>query len=297
MRAFDLVHVHGESIVAPLLEMRGLSARVIFTPHWYASSPAHLRHLAQGRFHRFDQRLLAHADRVVCVSESEALYVRRHAPNALVDVVPNGVDSESIVHARPFALEPRVVLTIDDLTHWAGIHRLISALPALAPSYRLVVAGRGRGRGTLEAHADYLGVADRVSFIGSVNDKVLGRWLRTSSVVASLKEESLWADTPLTAAYAGAPVLASDISANHEAAVLIGNDGIGFVSRQASPFVIADALRKLDCSGVRPAGQLVPTWYETAQATISIYREIVADGHRTPENTYVSRPLPADSCR
>jgi hypothetical protein len=55
----------------------------------------------------------------------------------------------------------------------------------------------------LEAHADYLQVADQVRFLGAVSDEVLHRWLRTASVIATLKEESLWGGTLLTAACAG----------------------------------------------------------------------------------------------
>jgi glycosyltransferase involved in cell wall biosynthesis len=271
MRDFDLVHVHGESLVAPLLQMRDVSARVIFTPHLYATSQQRLRQLSQGHFARVDRRLLASADRVLCVSHSEALHVGRHAPHTAVEIVPNGVDTASIAGAVPFAVEPPVILTVDRLTQWAGIHRLISALPALAPGFQLVVVGRGRGRGSLAAHADYLGVADRVRFVGGIGDAELHRWLQTASVVASLKEESLWGGMLLSAACAGAPALASDISANREVAAMTGDRGIEFISRRASPFVIARALTRLADAGIRPATHRAPSWDEMALQIVSIY--------------------------
>lgn len=281
---YDLVHVHVDSMLAGLLKRYDRSPPVIFTPHWYASSPTHLRHLAQGQVQPWQIRALAQADRVLCVSETEAVQVRRHAPRARIEIVPNGVDTESIAHAKPFAVKPRVILSVDRLTRWAGIHRIISALPALAPPYRLVVVGRGRGRAALEAHADHLGVADRVRFLGAVSDAVLLRWLRTSSVVATLKEESLWGGTLMSAACAGAPVVASDIGANREAAALIGEEGIGFVSRRASPFAVADAIRQLAGTGIRPAATLVPTWEDTAQTTIALYREVLSNSRAVLSN-------------
>jgi glycosyltransferase involved in cell wall biosynthesis len=156
------------------------------------------------------------------------------------------------------------------------MHRIISALPGLSPQHRLVVIGRGHARGALQAHADYLGVRDRVEFLGAVDDLVLHRWMRTASVLVTLKEESLWGGTLLLAACAGTPVVASDIPANREAAALIGRDGVRFVSRRASPFAVADAIREQALAGSRPHPTLVPTWEQMAESTVGSYHELLA---------------------
>lgn len=305
---FDVVHAHGEATLPALFAVRDTLRHLVITPHWYAAPQTSLRRMVQGRVHRLDGPLLARAERVLCVSEAEALQVRRHAPSARVEIVPNGFDTDSIAHARPFDLDsvadaqpfghgsiadaqpfgtdsiaharpfpvqPRVILSVDRLTRWAGIQRVISALLALPSSYRLVVVGSGRAQGQLEAHADYLRVADRVRFLGAVDDAELYRWMRTASVVATLKEESLWSATVLTALCAGTPVVASDIAANREAAELTGGEGIGFVSRRASPFAIAEAIGQLADAGSPRRGALVPTWEDTATQVVSLYRELV----------------------
>jgi glycosyltransferase involved in cell wall biosynthesis len=272
---FDVVHAHGEATLPALFAVRDSLRHLVITPHWYAAPQTNLRRMVQGRVHRLDGPLLARAERVLCVSEAEALQVRRHAPTARIEIVPNGLDTNSIARARPFPTESRVILSVDRLTRWAGIHRVISAMLALPPSYRLVVVGNGRARAQLEAHADYLGVADRVRFLGAVDDSELHRWMRTAAVVATLKEESLWSATVLTALCAGTPVVASDIAANREAVELTGGEGIGFVSRRASPFAIAEAIRQLADAGSRPRESLVPTWEDTATRVVSLYRELV----------------------
>jgi glycosyltransferase involved in cell wall biosynthesis len=273
---FDVIHVHGESMVPPLLVAGSAARHVIFTPHYYASPQPHLRQMIQRRHRRVGRQVLAQADRVLCVSESEATQVRRYAPQAHVRIVPHVFDADAIAAARPFAIDAKIILTVDRLTRWAGIHRVISALPARDPSYRLVVVGRGRGRKMLEAHADYLGVFDRVRFVGAVTDAVLYRWLRTASVVASLKEESLWPGMLLMAACAGVPVVASDIAVNREAAALIGGeDGIAFVSRRASPLVVADAVSGLALSETPPRAPLIPRKEDTTELTVAIYRELI----------------------
>jgi len=276
-RDFDLVHAHGESMLPALLMSRRQPRHLIFTPHYYASAQPHLRHMVQGRHHHIDRQILLDADRVLCVSDAEALQVQRYAPLASVCIVPNGFETAEIAAARPLVVQDRVILSVDRLTRWAGIQRLISALPALPESYRLVVIGSGRARGMLEAHADYLGVWERVLFLGKVSDHELYRWMHTASVVVTLKEESLWAGTLLTAACAGTPVLASDISVCREAAELAEVRGIEFVSRQASPFVVAEAIERLIDAGEASNGGHVPTWREMAERTTSIYREVLDD--------------------
>lgn len=274
---FDLLHAHGEATLPALIAMRDAPGGLLLTPHWYAAAQTHLRRLVQGRLHRIDGRLLGRADRVLCVSEAEALQVRRHAPGARIEVIPNGFDTAAIARAEPFAAQSRLILSVDRLTPWSGIQRVISALLALGPDYRLVVVGRGRGRGTLEAHADYLGVAERVRFVGGVQDAELYRWMRTAAVVATLKEESLWGATLLTAVCAGTPVVASDIAANREAAALAGAGAVGFVSRLASPFAIADAVGHLAAAQSRPQSGLVPSWQDVTGRTLAVYRAILRD--------------------
>jgi glycosyltransferase involved in cell wall biosynthesis len=280
-RDFDVVHVHGESMVPTLLIAGAAARHVIFTPHYYASPQPHLRQMARRRHHhRLGRQVLAQADCVVCVSESEAAQVRRYEPQARVRIVPNAFDSRAIAAARPFESDSEIILTVDRLTRWAGIHRVISAMLALGPKYRLVVVGRGRGRNMLEAHAEYLGVSGRVTFVGAVRDAVLYRWLRTATVVASLKEESLWPGTLLMATCAGVPVVASDIAVNRETARMTGDeDGIAFVSRRASPFAIADAVSGLAQTGSRPCAPVIPSSEEVVQRTITIYRELLEDRH------------------
>jgi glycosyltransferase involved in cell wall biosynthesis len=274
----DVLHAHGSAALPALLAVPQKPRHTIFTPHWYASAQTHLRHLVQGRVQRLDGRVLRSADRVLCVSESESLQVRRHAPDARVQVVPNGFDTDAIAHARAFPVEPRVILSVDRLTRWAGIQRLISALLALPPSYRLLVIGRGREQSALEAHADYLGLSERVEFLGALPNAELYRWIRTASVLATLKEESLWGGTLLTSICAGTPVVASDISANREAATTCDQDGVGFVSRRASPFAVAEAVRQLAGAGSRPCAGRVPSWENIAQQTLSIYGDVLDGG-------------------
>jgi glycosyltransferase involved in cell wall biosynthesis len=271
---YDILHAHGEPTLPVLLVAPRTLRHLIFSPHYYASSQPHLRAMVQGRHHRLDRVVLGDADRVLCVSKSEAHQVRRYAPQASVRIVPNGIDVEAIRTAGPLRGESSVILAVDRLTRWAGIHRIISAMPALPERYTLAIAGRGRARAMLEAHADYLGVADRVRFLGAISDAELHRWLRTAAAVVTLKEESFWGGTVLNALCADAPVVASDIAAFREAAALMSGDGIRFLSRRASPFALAESIESVSSTRARVREDLLPTWRSVAQRTISIYEEV-----------------------
>ncbi|MHB1568493.1 MAG: glycosyltransferase family 4 protein, partial [Solirubrobacteraceae bacterium] len=278
---FDLVHVHGRPLLAALSLTRPLPLPIVFTPAYYAESPRSLRRLEQGRGHHPDRDVAAVADLVLCVSNTEALQVQRFAPDARIAVVPGAVNQDAIAIAEPLPVGGRPILTIDRLTRWTGVHRIISALPALSPSFELIVIGHGHARGALEAHAQYLRVADRVQFLGAINRTDGYRWLRTASVVVALKEASVWGGLLLSATCAGVPVVASDIPANREADALIGHTGTRFVSRRASPFVVADAIREQALAGSRPRPERVPTWTELTGETLNAYRETLR--HATPE--------------
>ena len=82
----------------------------------------------------------------------------------------------------------------------------------------------------------------------------------------------------LSAACAGVPIVASDIPANREAAAQAGHHGICFVSRRASPFAIADAVKRLSGPGHCSRADLVPTWQSVGEQTVSIYDEVLSNG-------------------
>jgi glycosyltransferase involved in cell wall biosynthesis len=140
---FDL---DGQRMLPTLLLTGGGGAPRDLHPAVLRLRPAALAQPGQGRRHRLDHRVAVRRRAcALCISKSEGLQVRRYAPNAAVRIVPNGFDAASIAGAEPFRVKRRMILTVDRLTRWAGIHRVISALPAPGPNYAVVVAGNGRG--------------------------------------------------------------------------------------------------------------------------------------------------------
>jgi glycosyltransferase involved in cell wall biosynthesis len=125
-----------------------------------------------------EHRIAATADIVAAVSEPAAEMARQAGarPDRVV-VVPNGVDVEAV---RPDLARADRNQELREHGHgpllgwvgtfgpWHGAAVLIRALSLLSPSIRLLMIGDGQGRAESVALARSLGVADQVSWLGTL---------------------------------------------------------------------------------------------------------------------------------
>lgn len=176
---------------------------------------------------------------------------------AHMHVVPNGVDT-AIFHPRDrdetraeLGLGPEpIVLALGRLDREKGNHTAVSALAQLDPPIRLVIVGDGPDRGRLEALADSLGVADRVTFAGSQPTDVVARYLAVSDAFVLLTELNEGAPMVLVEAMAtGVPVIASDIAQIAE--VVNRNGENGFLVRPGDLAGTVSALRTITVDPAR----------------------------------------------
>jgi glycosyltransferase involved in cell wall biosynthesis len=127
--------------------------------------------------------------------------------------LPNGVDSDFY---RPLGkARETYVLTVARLTdRQKRVSDLIRALALLPGSWRLKIAGRGPDEGMLRALAQELNVADRVDFLGFLNDRqTLLELYSTCGVFALVSANEGLPMAMLEAMSSGAPVVASAIRA------------------------------------------------------------------------------------
>jgi len=155
---------------------------------------------------------------VVCVSEPLArdTVALLGADPARTLVIPNTFDAASFT-VRETPLSADTLLSVGRLVDVKGHRVLIEALALLAPNQpdlRLRVVGEGPERGSLEALAAGLGVADRVTFPGALDREALAAEYRSADlfVLPSLREgfgvvllESLASGTPVVATASGGP--------------------------------------------------------------------------------------------
>jgi glycosyltransferase involved in cell wall biosynthesis len=211
------------------------------------------------------------ANAIICVSDAEALLVRRDFPGSAsrVHVIPNGVDVGRFQTAEPFPDRRKVVLAVGRLEPYKRVDRIVEAVAQLGPEYVLRVVGTGPDADVLQSRARELGLNGRVELVGRVSDEDLPRWYRTAAAYVSMSEHEAFGLTLIEAAAAGAPVVASDIPAHREvrdlgaAATLVGPD--------ATAQALAERIRSAADGPRTSAATALPTWDAVTRQTLQVY--------------------------
>jgi len=116
----------------------------------------------------------------------------------------------------PPAQDPHLIFCAARLCHEKGVHLLVEALAAL-PRARLVVAGDGPERASLEAQAGRNGLAGRVTFTGWIGPPEIARHMAHAAIVVV---PSIWPEpfgmVGIEAMAYGRPVVAFDVGGIRE---------------------------------------------------------------------------------
>lgn len=193
---------------------------------------------------------LRHARAVsVCNSQAGAIVTRKGLTGRAV-LIGLGLDTAAFAPAasRPASRIPTRVGYVGRLAPHKGVHVLIKAL-ALEPTLALVIAGAGPQEDELRMLADGVGAADRIEFVGSVDQAALPDFYRSLDVLAvpSLTTPT-WVEqfgrVAVEAMSCGAPVVASDSGALPD---VVGTAGLLAPPGEAPAW--ASALRRV---GVEP---------------------------------------------
>jgi D-inositol-3-phosphate glycosyltransferase len=201
-----------------------------------------------------EAELAREADALLATTAAEARALEAMgAPTSRVRVVPCGVDLRRFSpHGRTWARgasgRARIVVA-GRLVARKGIAEVIRALPNL-PGADLVLAGGPPGAMILDDPvaaaladlADQLGVANRVSLLGSVSRRDMPALLRSADVVACCPWYEPFGLVALEAMACGVPVLATAVGGLAET-VVDGVTGVHVPPRD--PAAIAEALDRL----------------------------------------------------
>jgi len=123
--------------------------------------------------------------------------------------------------------EANVLLNVKRLHPLAGQHRLVDAMPAVlraCPDTRLVICGTGPLRDELAARAARLGIADRVTFTGLVDNRTVARYQQAADLFVLPSDLEALPTVAVEALAAGTPVVSTDNPGGIELARLFGDD-------------------------------------------------------------------------
>jgi glycosyltransferase involved in cell wall biosynthesis len=238
--------------------------------------------------------LASRADRVCTVSESEKRRIVRlgYARGDRVDVVPNGVDDAFVPRVElnasqvdavlaDVAVHEPFVLYVGRLSAGKNVSALVRAMAHVAtPNLTLVIAGAAdRTCRDLPLVAHRAGVADRVHFVGPMEDDSLRALYVAAAVFCFPSLDESFGLPPLEAMASGTPVVVSDLPAIRETC----GDAAIYVD-SADPLAIAGAIdalmrdpvrrEELREAGFRRARTFA--WHRSAERLLDSVRAAVA---------------------
>ena len=238
----DVIHVHSPY---PLGELSawflGRSLPVVITYHSDV-----IRQKGLLRFYGpMLQHVLRRANRILVTSPN---YLRTSPWLTPVSercmVVPLGVDQNRFrPPAAPYGGPPRL-LFVGRLRYYKGLDTLIRALSGL-PGVTLEVCGDGPMRSEWQALAVALGVADRVLFMGEVDDAELPRVYQraTAFVLPANARAEAFGTVLLEAMASGLPCVTTELGTG--TSWVVQNGATGLVVPPRDPEALAAALRRL----------------------------------------------------
>lgn len=137
---------------------------------------------------------------------------------------------------------PRIILTVGRLVYYKGLEFLIRAMSRIKGA-QLLIAGDGPLRRSLELEAQTLGVGERVSFLGSVDDLVPYYHACDVFALPSVARSEAFGIVQLEALAAGKPVVNTLLDSG---VPFVSPDGVtGFSVAPGNPEALAAALNRL----------------------------------------------------
>src|SRR4051794_2527594 len=206
---------------------------------------------------RLDTEMLGECRRVFANAQNTANRVEKY----------NGLAAEPLYH--PPRLAPRLaggaygsyVLSVGRIESVKRVDLLVSAMARVDTPIRMVVAGDGTQRANVERTAAAAGVADRVRFLGAVDDEQLLELYRDALAVLYPPYDEDFGYVTLEAFLSRkAVVTATDSGGPNEFVV----DGVNGLVREPSAEAFADAINAL-ARDRRRAASLGDAGYERAR--------------------------------
>ena len=202
-----------------------------------------------------------------------------------ITVLRNGVDLELF---RPLdhkeqrtrlGLRGRVLLSVGNLVELKGHHIAIDALGRM-PDVTLIIAGEGPWRGRLEALSHRIGVADRVRFVGRLDQCALRAYYSAADALVLASSREGWPNVLLESMACGTCVMATAVGGIPE--VVRAPEAGALLPERSAQALIAVNQRLAERPPSRAATRAFAErygWEATTRGQIDLFRSIL---DRTP---------------
>ena len=229
----DIVHLHSNGLI---VEAAGDVARRLRKPYVITLYGTDVWHYSPVRHRRF-ARVVRDASHRVFYSHAlqEFAGQRDLAPEpSSVIYAPVASDFHGETYDRRATLKQALgvgdapmLLTVKRLHPVAGYHDLINAMPAIVshqPKVRLLIAGEGELRATLDAQISEVGMRDHIELLGLVPNQELQRYYAAADLFVLPSHLESWGTVMLEALGCGTPVVASNTAGASEVRSLFEED-------------------------------------------------------------------------
>ena len=275
-RDVDVVHAHGLSTLIPLVAaLTAGRTPLVISPHFHPQASNNLLGILKFPFDRtVDRYTLSKANKVVCVSETEAATIReRFAVENKLSVIYNGVNADEIQDAEPYEFDGTLILYVGRLERYKNVQRVIEAVDYLPEDFAFYVIGEGPYTSELRAIIQRNQLGGRVRLLGTCTDADLYRWMKTSALIVNLSEVEAFGITVLEALAAGKPVLVNDVFGLHELAERFRGAVVSIQAGKTNAPELAKALE--DAVRLHSAVDLDEyRWDRIASRTLETYKEV-----------------------
>jgi len=205
-----------------------------------------------------------------------------------VTVLRNGVDlnlfspGEREAERRALGLTRRTLGSVGGLIERKGHHHAIGALAHL-PDTDLIIVGEGPERRRLERLAASLKVAERVRFLGELDQMRLAKVYRAIDALVLASSREGWANVLLESMACGTPVVASAVWGTPE---VVADPAAGVLIHGIDATGVAEGVRRLFAnlparSATRRYAERFD-WAATTRGQLELFRTIVA--RRQPQS-------------
>ncbi len=203
-----------------------------------------------------------------------------------IDVIPNGIDIDRYTPAPGEKTVSPSLVFVGRLKEYKRVDLIIDAVARLEGQglrVELDILGRGEREGALRAHAERLGVADRVHFRGFVSEDEKVACLRRSWIHVLTSPKEGWGISAIEAAASGTPTVASDAPGLRESVVdgrtgrLVPHGDLGALTH-ALEGLIRDAGERKRMGVEARAFAEGFSWDESANATEALLRRVAGRG-------------------
>ena len=173
--------------------------------------------------------------------------VRLGAEAGKITVLRNGVDTrmfhpvDRAVERARLGLSGTVLLTVGNLVENKGHDLVLGALREL-PETTLLVIGEGEDAANLRTLARWLGIAERVRFLGAMPQEELAVYYGAADALVLASSREGWPNVLLEAMACGTPVVSTRVGGTPE---IVAAQEAGVLIAERSAQGVADGVRRL----------------------------------------------------